>query len=440
MSQDTQNRRAFVRGAGVALAALAGCVGGRGGENDATPRAGRATTAPRTGTEPPPASTESATETRTPATAADHPWFIPRGETLDDFETFADDWTAERGEATITDDAFAGESAVAVDTAGESRARLVREFVVPRDFTGRGLSVAANLRSTTKPLVQVSLVLEDSDGNRRYHSGSIQPTATDAWLRLDAGVVSDEGLDPSSVSALWVEHYAGDAETSFVVDDVRTVERPDRGTVVIAFSNEGPADYGVAADVLSSYGYAGVCYPTLDTLGEAPTPAAAEFRELVDAGWDIGGHTGSHERLSDHSKAEQRRSLAENAAKLRTLGLADGPLHFRTPYGKYDANTLDVVLESFDTCVVGAGWATGTNLALTDPRTVGFASGNDLADATEYVEAAADYGQLLGLNVRMEDADRAHVEALVEAVHARVEGGDLEVLTMTDVHGRSLRR
>lgn len=435
MAPDRSTRRTFVRAAGLGVAALAGCIGGEtpGSSTSETDTPGRGT---RTPTQTTTATAAETTSERTVTEAnpyAAHPWFEERGEVLDELTTIGERWTDQHGKATVAEDGFGAGGAVKLDTAGASRVRLVRRFDAPRDLRDRGFSLAAKLHATTKPLVQLSVVLEDAAGNRRYHSGSIQPHATGRWLRLDTGVARDDGLDPSAVAEIWIEQYVGGAESVLNVADLRAVPTPEAGAVVFSFSNEAPADYSVARDVLADYGYEGVCFPTLETIGRGVTPDASRFREMQAAGWDVGGHTLDHERLSDHSKPEQRRILETNARRLRDLGLADGQRHFRAPYANYDGNTLDVVLDSFDCCVSGAGSATGTLRAVTDPRMVGFRSGTDLDDVAKCVDAAATYGQLLGLTVPMEDVDRTHVETMVETVDRAVRRGDVEVRTLSEL-------
>jgi peptidoglycan/xylan/chitin deacetylase (PgdA/CDA1 family) len=434
MANERQHRRTFLRGAGLAAAALAGCISQTGGDEATQTGTPAGATATQTRTAE---ATETATATETAAEPEfAHDWFLPWGETLDSFDSFDADWGAFAGSATLTDDGFDDGPAVTLDTDGGSRARIVRSFAVPQDFTDLDVSMAVKLHSTTRPLARVRLVMEDSSGTRRSHSGAIMPNATDRWLRLDMGVESDEGLDPSAVTELWVDHYAGDGETVFSVDDIRTVPKPDVGYVVLSFSNDEPVDYDVAYDVLSEYGYPGVCLPNLATVGENGAPTPASLRRMADAGWDVGGHGLQHEPLSDFSREEQARQLAENARRLREMGVvgADDPLHFRTPLGRYDTDTLDVVLDSFDTCIVGAGAVTGVNARVTDPRTVGFRSSKNLETAKTCIDAAADYRQLIGLATPLDDLDRAHVEALVEHIHGHVEAGRLKVITMSELY------
>lgn len=439
MDSDGQGRRAFLVGTGLAVAGLSGCLSGGSGQNGTPTGEGTATATETTnGTQ---TAQRSAAETETDAAAdafAEHDWFQPWGETFDSFERFDAEWETFAGTAKASDDGFDDGQSVTLDSDGGNRARIMREFPTPQNFSDQGFSLAVKLHSTTEPLVGIGLVLEDSAGNRRFHEGAIMPNATDRWVRLDMGVKSDDGLDPSSVTGLWVDHWAGDGEAIFSVDDLRTVPKPDVGYVVLSFSNDKPADFGAAVDVCEEYGFTGACLPNLATIGEGPTQSAKGFRKMVDAGWDVGGHGLEHEPLSDFSGEEQHRRLATNARRLREMGVADDLLHFRTPLGRYDSETLDVVLDSFDTCIVGAGATSGVNARVTDPRTIGFRATKSLEATKEYIDETAQYRQLLGLATPVDDVGRDHVEAIVEHVHEHVEAGRLQVITMSDLYEMSL--
>lgn len=375
-----------------------------------------------------------------PAISPEHTWFIDRGSAFDSFERFEADWVATHGTARVTDSGFDVGKAVSLDTNGDSRVRIVRELARPLDLSDLDLSLAVRLESTTRPLFEVSLVLTDVNGNRCYHTGSITPDAAGRWLRFDMGIESDDGVDRSAIAELWVEHYAGDAETRFTVDDLRTVRKPDVGYVIFTFDDQGSTDYTTAYDVLSAYGYPGVCYPPINQVTATSTPSIAQYREMRAAGWDIGGHTLDHERLSEYSRDDQVRILRQNADQLREKKLAGKLLHFRTPSNDYDAATLDVVLDHFDTCGIGAGSVTGTNLRLTDPRTIAFPAGDELNEGLEAITAAATHRQLLPLSLDMDTIDRDHLEALVQHVQFYERLGQLKVITMSDLYKRSLRQ
>lgn len=439
MSKPTSKRRQFLRGAGLTVAALAGCTTTSTEED--TP------TSTSTATEPPTATattTATETEAETPTEtdpAAAYPWFVDRGEVVDDFGTFEEDWDVTFGEASLDGDGFLEGSAVRMSTAGDSRGRIVHDFPVPKDFSDRDVTTALNLRSTTKETFRLSVVLVDTAGNLRYHSQTLLPSASDTWVHLNMAFTDERGsFDETSVSQLWVEHYAGSGESTFLVDDLRTVEKPDRGAVVFSFDDACPGDYDVAYPVLSEYDYRGVCFPPTRYVSEGSNPSIEEYREMHEAGWDIGAHTPGHERLPDHSAAEQRDLFETNVAQLREMGLVGSsePLHFRTPYGAYDSNTLDVVLEEFATCIGGAGSAVGTSFYVNDPRMLGFRSGEDLERATSLVDDAVEQRQLLGFTIHMSNVDREHMEQLVDHVRGYEQAGELDVLTMSEYYERAL--
>lgn len=440
MSQKRQNRRTFLRGAGLTVGALAGCVSrdspGEGSEPTSTP-----TPTATPGSTDSPTSSETETETPTEQQPT-HDWFIERGSVFDDFETFSRDWEVTFGSAALEGAGFLGGTSVRMATDGDSRVRAEHEFVVPEDFSGTDFSLAVQLESTEKSAFGVAVVLKDSGGNLRYHTKSIRPSATERWVHFDTGFDHDRGdFDPRSVSELWIEHYAGDAESVFHVDDLRTVDKPEKGAVIFSFDDAIPGDYEYALPVLSKYGYEGVCFPPTQYVHENSSPTTAQYREIREKGWDIGGHTLNHESLSDHSKSAQRRILQKNVRELREMGLVEegDPLHFRTPFSQYDSATLDVVLEEFDTCIVGSGPTKGTGFNITDPRLISFKSGEELEEAKTYIDAAAEHDQLLGFTLHTSYIDREHLESLVEHVREYEKRGNLEVITLTDLYERVVR-
>lgn len=436
MSQKRIRRRAFLRGTGFSLAALAGCITSNSIGGESTPSESQTATPEETDSETP-KSTETPTE-RPPS----YDWFTEQGAVFDDFETFVQDWEVTFGSASVEGEGFLKGASARMDTAGESRVRAERSFAVPEDFTGKDFSLAVKLESTQRAVFRVSVVLKDSNGNLRYHSNSILPQATDRWTHFDMGYDNDRGeFDPSSVSELWIEHYTGAAESVFHIDDLRTVDKPETGAVIFSFDDACPGDYEYAFPVLSDHGYKGVCFPPTEYVHENSSPTTAQYRELRKAGWDIGGHTLSHERLTDYSKSEQRGIFQRNVQQLREMELVqdDDLLHFRTPFGQYDSATLDVVLEEFDTCIAGAGSAKATGFCVTDPRLFSYKSGEDLEKAKTYVDAAANHSQLLGLTLHTSDIDREHLERLVDYVRTYEKEGKLDVITMSEFHERSLR-
>ena len=441
MKSSRPKRRRFLKGAGLTLAALAGCATSSSPSSDPTGTPTDSPTDTATPADRPPSDTETETETETETPAPKgYSWFHERGEVLDDFTAFEDDWTVVAGEASLDDDGFLEGPAVRLDSAGSARARIKRTFPGGRDFSGVDFSLALRLESTTKPWFKAAVVLEDHAGNRRYHSRSVLPGATDTWVHLDTAFEKETGeFDVTGVSELKIEHWAGDDESVFTVDDLRLVEKPERGAVIFTFDDACPGDYEFAYPVLEQYGYKGVCYPPSEFVGPDTTPSVDQYREMYEDGWDIGGHMPRHQRAEEHTREQQRALFEENVRQLRAMGLVgDGPIHYRTPFGNYDTNTLEIVHEQFDTCAVGAGKSTGMSFGVTDPRMMGFRSGEDFEQTKELVDEAVEHRQVLGLTLHASNIDRAYMEKLAAYVNGYERNGELDVMTMTDFYERSL--
>lgn len=445
MSVPPSSRRRFLKGAGLTVAALAGCVSGStGGENQSstasdTPSPSKTATATQPSDETP---TETETETETETShAAKYPWFKNRGTVVDSFDSFEEDWEVPFGKATLEDEGFLEGPSVRMDSAGGNRARITRNFLSTQDFSGVDFTLALNLESTTKESFKVAVVLRDHGGNYRYHSRTVLPSITGTWVHLNMAFEQDKGsFDPASVSEIMIESWTGNNESVFRIDDLRTLEKPEKAAVMFTFDDACPGDYEYAYPVLSEYDYAGVCFPPSEYVTPDTVPSVTQYQEMRDGGWDIGGHLPNHQRLSEFSKSEQRALFKKNVRQLRQMGLAgsDEVLHFRTPFGNYNSDTLDVVLEEFGTCIAGAGAAVGSPFNVVDPRMIGFRSGENLEEAKELIDHAVEHRQLLGFTLHARYIDREHLEKLVEYVHSYEKRGDLEVLTMSDFYERSL--
>lgn len=441
MTRETTRRRAVLGSLGVVLGGTAGCLAtplsrGAGEVEPRSPRQTRTRTGSRRSPSASPTPTPTPTEASTPSGDADDlAWWTPRGSVLDSFDAFEREWVVAGGTATATaSPAFDGGQAVRLDSAGGNRFRIERQLPEARDFRDLEFSMAVRLDETTKPLVQVGLVLIDIVGNQRTLSGSIRPEAAGRWVRFDLGVRDDEGADMGAIAAVRVDHWTGDDETVLYVDDIRVHSKPPVGHVMFTFDDHATTEHSVAFPTLRERGYAGTCFPPIDRVTADSTPSIADYQEMRAHGWVIGGHTLDHERLTEHTRDEQRRILEENVTQLREKDLADPPLHFRTPYSSYDANSLDLMTESFDTAIIGCGSATGTNVHVTDHRTIGFRSGDDLESAVAAIDAAAEYRQLLGLTLHMDQLDGDHLRTLVERVSRHERAGRLEVVTPTDLY------
>lgn len=450
MSFESLDRRRLLKGAGLTIASLSGCAtfqGQQGRVQGDTPERSSSTSS-ETPTETETASpTDSETETETEAETEtsepnDYPWFHERGTVLADFSNFENNWSVAAGSATAADEGFLTAPAIELSTDGDRRTRIARSFSEPTDLSNRDFSLAVKLLSTDIEMFRVDVMLQDAAGNVGLYSNAILPSANKTWIHFDMAFDQANGsFDPSNVSELWIDHFAGAGDSRFLVDDLRSLPKPETGAVMFTFDDAGAGDYSFALPLLSEFGYSGVAFPPSSYVTETSTPSISDYEEMAADGWDIGGHTPTHQRLSEYSAEEQANLLERNVEELRSKGLVDDedPLHFRTPYGNYDAATLDVVLDTFDDCIGGAGSAAGTSFHLTDRRMISFRSGEQPKRTKELIDAATEHRQLLGLTFHTKNIDEAYLRSVVEYVDERVRAGDLKVLTMTDFYEASLQ-
>lgn len=441
------DRRFFLSSVGAAIVGLAGCTtADEDPPGNPTPRVtktrsdppGATSSATVTGT-PTEANTETepdtATGTQVEPPAGDgspDPWTgLDRGETIETFDAFDDQWEVVHGAATPTDEiVYGGGRSVYLATDGGQRATIQRVFDSARDFSQRAFSMAVRLEGTTADIVQPNLVLRDLFGNRRYLTGSIRAEAHGRWVRFDLGVREDNGVDMAAIKELRIHLWDGRNTTRFFVDDIRTHPAPDGGAVMFTFDDASAREYTIAFPTLEKYGYQGACFPQTSHVGGSGSPSVSDYLEMQDRGWDIGGHTIDHERLSNYSREEQELILRRNKEWLEENGFTDGSRVFRTPYSAYDSNTLDLMPQFFDMSIVGAGSAKGINFEVTDPRTVGFRAGDDYQQAKRLIDAAVEYNQLLGLTIHMSKmSSRRAFEDLVAHAASYEQRGQLDVIT-----------
>lgn len=423
-------RRTFLKGAGVLTLGLAGCMG-KQRQTTPTPTGGPNGTDDGT---PEPTMTES----ENPAPAEDLSWWIKRGEVIDSFNTFAADWRVDQGKARASKaTTFNGGQSAFLSSEGDSRARIKRTFSTSLDLTNKDVSLAVRLKSTTLDLLQVSVYMRDLFGGYRLLTGSVQANATDRWVRLDLGFQQEEDFVSRAVKEIWVGCRDGASQiTEFYVDDIRAVPKPEKGIVMLTFDDSSPRDYMEAFPTLQKYGWAGTAFPVISRITEGSTPSIGHYKEMVEAGWVVGGHTLNHERLPDFTRGDQDIILSETRRQLDEKGLSGEFVPFRTTYGDYDSNSLDLMTSHFDVAYAGTGSASGSAAYVSDPRTIGFVPGDDLETAKSLVDKAAAQRQLAGLTIHMGNIEYGQLDALCAHINSHVKAGRIEVLTTAEHYAR----
>ena len=437
-------RRSFLKGAGVLSLGLAGCLSQDNEQDpDGTPRNGTVTGTAGDGTTQTstPAGTEAPESTETP-NDEDLSWARNRGTLIDTFGDFEEKWTVESGTVKRTQEtAFSGKEAVRMDTEGSDSARISRRFETSKDFRNRDVSLAVKPESSTNGFVSVAVQFRGLFGGSRTVSGYVYTGAENRWIRLDFGVHKDAGVNMRAIKEIRIFCWDGeDASTQFYIDDLRIMEKPEKGVVMFNFEGGSEKDYTVARSVLGERGWTGTLFAPSNGIDQNEAPTVAQYREMQKNGWIVGGYTVGRQKLTEYSLGDQEIIFAENRRQLEAKGLTGDFVPFLPPYSVYNAGTLDLVLEYFDAMYVNAGGATGVAVPVTDPRTIGVVNAESLDRAKQAVDDAATFKQAAALSIRMDQVDGNHLKKLCNYVQQAVNAGGVEVLNTAEHFQRFANR
>lgn len=419
-------RRSFLKGAGLVALGTAGCLGDRN-KGEGSPSTAD-TMGTRTGTAP---GTADDGDTTTPTGAPDDlSWAIDQGTVIDTFTDFEKHWSADDGTAKYsTRAAFSGDGSVLLDTTGVNRVRVIREFETSMDFRNHDLSLAVKPVDSSTGHIPVSIQLRGLFGGTHTVSGMVDTSVSGRWMRLDLGFHSADGGNLRAIKEILIYCWDGeDAFSKFYIDDLRILEKPEKGAVMFNFLGGAPGDYRVAYPTLEEFGWTGNLFPPSNGIDASEPPTPSQYRQMRDDDWVVGGHTVGTERLTDYSAGDQQIVFEENRRQLEERGLLGEHVPFVPPYDAYNVATLETVRDHFDSMYVRAGRAKTVSATVTDPRTIGTVDGEDLEGARASVDAAAEQRQLASLTIRMDEIDETQLKQLCQHVKSHVGAGRLEVL------------
>lgn len=116
----------------------------------------------------------------------------------------------------------------------------------------------------------------------------------------------------------------------------------DRAAVVVTLSFDDTfAPQLEAAEILERHGLRGTFFVNSERLGKKNAFAVDDLRRLRDRGHEIGGHTLTHERLTDVDPEEARAEVCEDRKALVALGFE--PVSFAYPFGAFDEEVQRIV-------------------------------------------------------------------------------------------------
>ncbi|MFP8889905.1 polysaccharide deacetylase family protein [Natrialbaceae archaeon A-CW2] len=416
-----RNRRSFITTiAATGTLGLAGCLSDvrelRPGDDESTP------------TQSPSESDDGGPE------AVDGP-DLP-GTSLEDFEDL-DNWITMIDAGSLeaeTDDPYAGTQSAHLTADEETDyAAIYSTHDEGMDLRDSNLSLA--VKFTGRDQLQLTLELF-APNSRNVHT--LRRTLTgpsDRWLRVDFGTSRvDTQPDLTDVREIRLTarrrgNLNGTLECS--VDDLRAVDRPESGKVVLLFDGTLESHYTNALEPMNEYDFPGVEAVMPEALGEDDRLTLDQLHELDDAGWDVAARprTGA-QFIHEYTPEEQEGMIKRTKAYLENRGFEDGAKHFLTPRNVLGPETIDLVREYHEQAFRFGGGPNG--LELTDPHNVGFFAGDAGDETKSYVDYAAEYGQLAVLHFEYIGENGMSIEAF-EALLEYIDEQDVAVVTATEL-------
>jgi peptidoglycan/xylan/chitin deacetylase (PgdA/CDA1 family) len=161
------------------------------------------------------------------------------------------------------------------------------------------------------------------------------------------------------------------------LDGWRHFSEPNRGRAVLTFDDGSRTVFRHAVPVLARHKFTAIQFLVADAIGgrnswdirarsEAPDALmdAAEIRDWLLAGHEIGAHTLTHPSLTSIPKARAEEEIIASKKKLEDLFGVE-VRHFCYPYGKWSAGVRDVVERAGYTTAVTLDF--GVNANVHDP-------------------------------------------------------------------------
>ncbi|WP_126663112.1 polysaccharide deacetylase family protein [Haloterrigena salifodinae] len=358
------------------------------------------------------------------------------GEPIDDFEAL-DDWSAmiDAGDLEATaDDPYAdSQSAQLTADEGTETASIYRSVPDGLDLRDRNLSLAVSFSERDQLRLSLELFAPDARSAIRMHRTLTGPT--DRWVRVDFGTIGVDGTpDLSDVREIRLTARRRGDQTGPIdcrIDDLRTVDRPDRGAVMLLFDATLEDHYKRALKHLDAFEFAGVEAVIPEALGESGRLSMGQLETLGNAGWEAIARPRTGARfLHEFPREQQAERIQRTKRFLESRGFADGARHFMTPRNILGSETLDLVREHHETAFRFGSAPNG--LPLTDFHDVGFFSGTAGQTTRDYVDYAAEYGQLAVLHFEHIGDDGISESAFADLL-THVDAADVDVVTPSDL-------
>ncbi len=435
------NRRSFLTAAGsIGILSLAGCLSDVNAPGDTDE-----TEAPtQSGADPDGNSSANQNATGSENESDDEPdsdeptdelAHLP-GETIVDFEDL-ESWIAMAGQGRITNedgDVYAGtRSARITAEEGIDYAAAYRTYPDGLDVRGKNLSLAVKYTGREQFDLTLQLLAPNSRNVLSFRRTLTGPA--DSWQRVDLGVNAvdtqpDLG-DVREIRILGRRRGSDDGDIEFLVDDLRAVDSPDQGAVMLLFDGTLESHHTTAFEITEEFGYPGVEAVIPEAVGEDGRLTIDAMGELDDAGWDMAARprTGA-QFLHEFSTEQQEGLIRRTKAYLENRGFEDGARHFVTPKNLIEAEAMEFVREYHDQAFRYGGAPNA--IPATDPHNLGTFSGTAGDDTRHFVDMAAQYSQLAVLRFE-EIGDDGFAKEDFRDLLEYIDERDVAVVTASDL-------
>lgn len=424
-------RRTFLQTAGVtALAGLTSLAGCNTQSSPSTTGTSTTTTTPEN------TGNETATTTEENQRTDTSRFHLGATSVLEDFEDLGP-WSASGGSIQAdTETAFRGSQSLRITAPkGTNAAWAVRD--VDWDLSGKTLSLAFDpTKPVEKVLVEVRLVR--ADDTTLTMGELVRVPANQGWMRLDLATSRfTGGTDLSKIRRVELGMRAAAGAIDFNVDDLRTVPRPETGSVVLTFDDALESHYTEALPRLREYDMPGNAAIITGSVGSKGSLTLDEMGEMRDAGWAFANHSTTKDRLTSLSTQELWLNVNDASDYLTSHGFDGDSPAFVYPSGSFNEAVLQTVGETHDLGFRYMAPLSAATGAITDPLTIG--RGNAAANLT-HSKTMVTYAEQLRNTVVLTFHDIAEdagglgmtpgtFQQLVDYISRR----NVDVITMSDL-------
>jgi len=353
-----------------------------------------------------------------------------------------------------TEDYALGNQSMKLVTLGDGTAVFTRksEISPALNFTDKLLKVWVKVNDTDN-VAELRITIT-SDDFRTY---------TDYWIAggmgADAGYLRNNRwnvvtLSPSHAASVGssddsranaVQIRVADKGTgqplALWINSISLVTRSDRPIVTFAFDDGHETDYTIARPVLDRYHFSATSYVITSMVGTPDRLSLAQLKNLQELnGWDIASHSYNHLNMTSLSYFQIGNELLLSRQFHINNGFQKGSEHFAYPYGEFDSDVLQQLVQKHYKTARTAEGPTET-LPPSDPyrlRVMIVTNSTAPAEVSERVQSAITNGDWLVLVFHriadLDDDQTAYRTADFATIVDDIASRGVDVMTVSEVY------